>query len=63
MAEKRRPGAAILVRLTPEERDRLRRAIPSGSLQAVAAQLLLDYARDIEANGLLPLQEDATSAA
>lgn len=63
MAEKRRPGAAILVRLTPEERARLRRAIPSGSLQAVAVQLLMDYARDVEANGHLPLKEDATTAA
>jgi hypothetical protein len=63
MPAKNRPGAAILVRLTPEERDRIRHAIPNGSLNAVTVQLLLDYARDLEASGLLPLEEGATTAA
>jgi hypothetical protein len=32
------------------ERDRIRAAIPKGSLNAVAIQLLLDYAQALEAN-------------
>ena len=62
MAEKGRPGASFLLRMTPEERERLRRAIPKGSLNAVAMQLLLDHVRDLEAQGLLPLEEGHTAA-
>ncbi len=62
MSEKGRPGASFLLRMTPEERERIRRVVPHG-LNAVAVQLLLDYVRDVEAHGLLPLEEDATTAA
>ncbi len=63
MSGKHRPGATFLLRMSYEDRERIRRAVPHGSLNSVAVQLLLDHVRDLEANGLLPLQEDATSAA
>jgi hypothetical protein len=62
VAETRRPGAAILVRLSPEQREVIRRAVPAGSLNATIVQLLLDHVRGLESSGgLLPVAEEDTT--
>ena len=66
MSGKHKPGATFLLRMSHEDRERIRRAVPHGTLNATAVQLLLDHVRRLEANGLLPLggeTEDATTAA
>jgi hypothetical protein len=50
----RQDCAQLNLRLKPAERDRIRRAIPRGSLNAVAIQLLLDYVKVLEAHGPCP---------
>lgn len=45
----RRDSAQLNLRLEPAERDRIRAAIPRGSFNAVATQLLMDYVQMIEA--------------
>ncbi len=60
--ETRRACAQLLLRVEPSERDRIRAAIPRGSFNAVAAQLIMDYVRLIEANAdspQLPLEDTA----
>jgi hypothetical protein len=54
----RQDSAQLNLRLRQAERDRIRAAIPKGSLNAVAIQLLLDYAQMIEANSSHPPLED-----
>jgi hypothetical protein len=41
----RQDSVQLNLRLRQAERDRIRRSIPRGSLNAAAVQLLLDYAR------------------
>lgn len=50
----RRDCAQLNLRMETAERDRIRAAIPKGSLNAVAIQLLLDYARMIEIDATQP---------
>ena len=50
----RQDCAQILLRMESAERDLIRAAIPYGSVNAVAVQLLLDYARAVNANGTRP---------
>lgn len=50
----RRDCAQLNLRMETAERDRIRAAIPRGSLNAVAIQLLLDYALSLEANAPRP---------
>jgi hypothetical protein len=47
--------------MEPAERDRIQAAIPYGSLNAVAIQLLLDYARMIETQNARPSMEDSAA--
>jgi hypothetical protein len=54
----RRASAQILLRLEPAERDRVRAAIPRGSVNAVATQLLMDYVEMIEARSSRQHPED-----
>ena len=64
MARKiRRDCAQLNLRMETFERDRIRAAIPRGSLNAVAIQLLLDYAQMIEANRTQPLLPTEDTAA
>ncbi len=51
MAEKknRRASVQLNVRLEPAEAALIKRVIPKGSLRAVAVSLLVDYARQLEA--------------
>lgn len=59
----RRDCAQILLRMEPAERARIRAAIPKGSLNAVAIQLLMGYAQMIDANGSRPpLPKEDTAA-
>lgn len=46
----RQDPVQLNLRLRQAERDRIYTAVPKGSLNAVAIQLLLDYAQVIEAN-------------
>jgi hypothetical protein len=58
----RQDSAQLNLRLKPAERERIRRAIPRGSLNAVAIQLLLDYTQMIEAQSVdtrPPLEDTA----
>ena len=58
----RRDCAQLNLRMETADRDRIRAAIPHGSLNAIAIQLLLDYARQIEgqhAHPQLPLEDSA----
>lgn len=50
----RRDCAQINLRMEPAERDRIQAAIPYGSLNSTAIQLLMDYARQLEANNARP---------
>lgn len=59
----RRDSAQVILRMEPADRARIQAAIPRGSLNSVARQLLLDYARAVENGGRLPLEEDTTTAA
>ena len=56
----RRDCAQVMLRMTPSERDRIQRAVPRGSLNAVAIQLLMDYARALE--GGSPLAQEGSAA-
>ena len=58
----RQDSAQLNLRLRQAERDRIRAAIPRGSLNSVAIQLLLDYTQMIEArsaNTRLPTEDTA----
>lgn len=58
----RRDCAQLLLRMEPAERDRIRAAIPRGSFNAVALQLIMDYVRELEARDSrpqLPLEDTA----
>ncbi len=57
----RRDSAQILLRTTPDVRDRIRRAIPKGQLNGLAIELLLRHAQEVEARS--PQLEDSTTAA
>ncbi len=46
----RRDCAQLNLRMETAERDLIQAAIPRGSVNAVALQLLLDYARAVNAN-------------
>lgn len=50
----RRDCAQLNLRMEPAERARIRAAIPPGSLNAIAIQLLMDYARALEGNDSHP---------
>ena len=50
----RRDCAQLNLRMETAERNRIRAAIPRGSLNAVAIQLLMDYAQLLEANAPRP---------
>ena len=56
----RRDCAQVMLRMTPSERARIQRAVPRGSLNAVAIQLLMDYARALE--GGSPLAQEGSAA-
>ena len=64
MAEKknRRASVQINVRLEPSEAALIKRVIPKGSLRAMAVSLLVDYARQLEAQ-MPTLTEEDTAAA
>ena len=64
MAEKknRRASVQINVRLEPSEAALIKRVIPKGRLRAVAVSLLVDYARQLEAQ-MPTLTEEDTAAA
>jgi hypothetical protein len=47
--ENRRASVQLNVRLEPDEAALIRRVIPKGSLRAVTVAVLLDYARNLEA--------------
>ena len=58
----RQDSVQLNLRLRQGERDRIRKAIPRGSLNSVAIQLLLDYTQMIEArsaNTRLPTEDTA----
>ncbi len=58
----RQDSVQVILRMEPEERARLRAVIPRGDLNAVAVDLLLRYAAEVEQHGQLP-REGATTAA
>ena len=58
----RRDCAQLNLRMEPAERARIRSAIPPGSLNAIAIQLLLNYAQELEtqrSRPKLPLEDSA----
>jgi hypothetical protein len=58
----RRDCAQLNLRMEPAERDRIRAAIPRGSLNPVVIQLIMDYVRVIEASAprpQLPMEDSA----
>lgn len=57
----RRDSAQILLRMEPDVRARIRRAIPKGQLNGLAIELLLRHAQEVEARS--PSLEDSTTAA
>ena len=58
----RRASVQINVRLEPSEAALIKRVIPKGRLRAVAVSLLVDYARQLEAQ-MPTLDEEASAAA
>ena len=64
MAEKknRRASVQLNVRLEPAEAALIKRVIPKGHLRAIAVSLLVDYARQLEAQ-MPTLDEEASAAA
>lgn len=64
MAEKknRRASVQLNVRLEPAEAALIKRVIPKGTLRAVTVSLLLDYARQLEAQTPTLTEGDATAA-
>lgn len=50
----RRDCAQLNLRMEIAERDLIQAAIPRGSVNTVAVQLLLDYARALKVNGSRP---------
>jgi hypothetical protein len=58
----RRALVQLNVRLEPAEAALIRRVIPKGSLRAVAATVLVDYARQLEAQMPTLTEGDATAA-
>lgn len=59
---RRRASVQIMVRLEPEEAALIKRVIPKGSRRAVAAALLVEHARQLEAQ-MPTLDEEASAAA
>ncbi len=57
----RRDSAQLILRMEPAVRDRIRRAIPRGQLNAFTIDLLLRHAQEVEARQ--DPMEDATTAA
>jgi hypothetical protein len=57
----RRDSAQLAVRMTPAERDKIRRAIPKGELNSLVVSMLLRIADETEAGQ--DCLEDATTAA
>ena len=57
----RRASVQLNVRLEPDEAALIRRVIPKGSLRAVAASVLVDYAKALEAQ-MPKLTEEGTAA-
>lgn len=58
----RRDCAQLNLRMETAERELIRAAIPYGSINSIAVQLLLDYARALNANGprpRLPMEDTA----
>ena len=64
MAEKknRRASVQLNVRLEPSEAALIKRVIPKGSLRAITVSLLVDYARQLEAQMPAITEGDATAA-
>ena len=64
MAEKknRRASVQLNVRLEPSEAALIKRVIPKGCLRAVAVSLLVDYARQLEAEMPTLAKGDAEAA-
>ena len=58
----RRASVQLLVRLEPAEAELIKRVIPKGSLRAVTVGLLMDYARQLEAQMPTLAEGDATAA-
>ena len=59
----RRDCAQLNLRMETAERARIRAAIPRGSFNAVAIQLIMDYVQMIEANSSRPpLPREDTAA-
>jgi hypothetical protein len=58
----RRASVQIIVRLEPDEAELIKRVIPKGSRRAVVASLLVDYARQLEAQAPTLAEGDATAA-
>ena len=58
----RRDCAQVILRMEPGERERIRAAIPRGSLNSIARRLLMEYAQAVDTNGprpQLPLEDTA----
>ena len=64
MAEKknRRASVQLNVRLEPAEAALIKRVIPKGSLRAVTVSLLVEHARELEAQMPTITEGDATAA-
>ena len=64
MAEKknRRASVQLNVRLEPAEAALIKRVIPKGSLRAVTVSLLVEHARELEAQMPAITEGDATAA-
>jgi hypothetical protein len=58
----RRASVQLNIRLEPGEAALIRRVVPKGSLRAVAASVLVDYARQLEAQMLTLPEEDIAAA-
>ena len=59
----RRDSAQLNLRLEPADRARIRAAIPRGSVNAVATQLIMDYVQLVEASNTHPAPTREDSAA
>ena len=58
----RRDSAQLNLRMEPAERDRIRAAIPRGSLNPVVIRLIMDYVQTIESQSSrldLPMEDSA----
>ncbi len=59
----RQDTVGVLLRMEPEDRERLHAVIPRGQINTVLVDAVMRYVRDVEAHGLLTSEGGRHTAA